>query len=145
MKTIKSVLIVVFGLTMMNVNSQDLNSKQLEKELNKVEVLTLEEQWDIQVWFSREVEKMNLSEEESSLYSSNLLLYTSKMKRLDDYDKDYTYEEILLEMDKLIERLNNKVESFLSSDSFEQHLKTMDTLHDYILKKMQNEEYLVQL
>ena len=145
MKTTKSVLIILLGLTVINVNSQDLSPKQLEKQKNRVQILTLEEQWDTQIWYFQEVEKMNLSEEESEQYSSNLLLYMSKMKRLDDLDKDYTYEEILVEMDKLYEKLNTKVKSFLSPDSYDQHLKTISTLQEYILGKMQREEYLVQL
>ena len=145
MKTIKTILIIVFGLTVVNVSSQDLSPEQLEMQKNRVQILTLEEQWDTQIWYFQEVEKMNLSEEESEEYSSNLLLYMSKIKRLDDLDKDYNYEEVLIEMNKLIKKLNTKVKSFLSQDSYDQHLKTINTLHDYILGKMQREEYLVKL
>ncbi|WP_353780005.1 hypothetical protein [Winogradskyella sp. 3972H.M.0a.05] len=142
MKTLKSLLVIVCGLTMMNVNSQDFTQKQLEIQKNKVEILTMEEQWDIQIWFFQEVEKMNLSEEESTQYSSTLLMYTSRMKRLDDLDKDYTYEEILVEMESLFNKMNSRVSTFLSDESYEQHLETMETLHTYILKKMQREDYL---
>lgn len=145
MKTIKSLLVLIIGLTVMNVNSQNLTSKQLEKKSNKVEILTLEEQWDIQLIYFQEVEKMNLTEEEFNQYSSTLLMYTSKMMRLDDLDQDYTYQEIVKEMDTYLGKINTSVSTFLSKESYDQHLKIMDILHGYIKVKMQRPEYLQKL
>lgn len=87
MKTIKSLLAALLVLTVVGVNAQSLSLKEQELENNETELFTDEEINDIQAWFYQEVQDMEMDEETLALYESNMLVYTSRMMRLDDKDK----------------------------------------------------------
>ncbi|WP_412986646.1 hypothetical protein [Pontimicrobium sp. IMCC45349] len=116
--------------------AQTLTPKQQEREKNKVEVLTMDERNDIQIWFNQEIKKMNLDEDKQEAYEAYYSLYTSRMMRLDDKDKGYTYDEIMVELDKLIDKLNKRMKTILSKKEYSMHLENTNTLFNYIKLKM---------
>ena len=113
MKIIKSLMATVLVLTTVNLSAQNLTAKQQLRENNEVELFTEKEKDEIQLWFNQEIESMNLDEQTLSAYESNLLVYTSKMMRLDDKDNDYTIEEIKSQLDNIVEKLNKKMVNIL--------------------------------
>ncbi|WP_412986644.1 hypothetical protein [Pontimicrobium sp. IMCC45349] len=145
MKTIKSLLVVTLMLTGVTINSQTLTPQQQERENNKVEILTNEEKWDIQVWFYQEIQKMNLDEETLNQYESYFSMYSSRMTRLDDKDKDYTYTEVIEKLDELVVQLNNKMKEILPQESYKIHEENVTVLMKYIKLKMEREDYLVKI
>lgn len=145
MKTIKSLLVITLMLTVLNINSQTLTPRQQEIQDNKVEILTNEERWDIQVWFYQEVQSMNLDKETLNKYESYFSMYSSKMTRLDDKDKDYTYEEVLENLDKLVVQLNDKMKEILPQESYEVHEDNVKVLMNYVKLKMEQSDYLIKI
>jgi hypothetical protein len=145
MKTIKSLIVVTLMLTGVTINSQTLTPQQQERENNKVEILTNEEKWDIQVWFYQEIQKMNLDEETLNQYESYFSMYSSRMTRLDDKDKDYTYTEVIEKLDELVVQLNNKMKEILPQESYKIHEENVTVLMKYIKLKMEREDYLVKI
>lgn len=145
MKTIKSLLVIALVFTFTNVNSQILSPRAQERENNEVNILSAEELWDLQLWFHQEVQKMNLDVVTQADYESNYLLYTSKMMRLDDKDKDYTYEEIVVKLDVYFNQLNNAMKDILTTEQFKIHEDNANILHNYVSLKMEKPEYLAKL
>ena len=137
MKTIKSALVVMSVLVFTNVNSQVLSAKAQERENNEIELLTEKEKREIQLWFYQEIQKMNMNEETLSEYESNLLVYTSKMMRLNDKDQDYTYDEIIEKLDILVIKLNNTMSKILSAENCKTHNRNTSGLIHYIKLKME--------
>ena len=70
----------------------------------------------------------NVTKETEEEYVNTLLAYIAKMARLVDKDKDYSKEEILGEIDKLIKRQNKAIKKILSKEEYEMHLATYDKL-----------------
>lgn len=71
---------------------------------------------------------MNLDEETEEEYTNLLINYIAKMGRLVDKDKDYSKEEILQKLDKLIAKQNKSVKKILSEEQYKMHLNTYDKL-----------------
>lgn len=137
MKTIKKLLVVSLIFTFVSVNSQTLSLKEQERENNEVEILTQEEKDEIQLWFHYEKERMNMSEEKLNEYDSNLLVYISKMMRLDDKDQDYTNDEIIVEYEKLTSEMNDKIKTILSEEQYEIHETNFKIVLNFIKLKFE--------
>jgi hypothetical protein len=110
------------------MKGQEMTQKQKEYEENKVEIFTLEERDNIQMWVQEEVEKMGLSEEEISEYNNILLYYLGKIRRFDDKDKGNSKEEILQKLDQLIIKQNADVKEVLNEEQYEMHLEFYDKM-----------------
>ncbi len=118
-------IILLFSIS---VNAQELTAKQKEYEKNKVEIFTVKERDNLQYWIQQEFAKMNLSEEKEDEYINILISFKAKIGRLVDKDKDYSKEEILQEIDKLISTQNKAVKNILSKEEYDMHLETYDKL-----------------
>lgn len=136
MKTIKSLLVGMLVLTVVSVNAQNLTLKEQERENNEVSLFTDAEKNDIQNWFYQEVQDMALDKETLAEYESNLLVYTSRMMRLDDKDKDYTKDEVLIEFELLLTELNHKMKSILPKEQLKTHEFNFGVLANYVEVKM---------
>ena len=121
-------VIMVFIASCLSMNGQEMTQKQKEYEKNKVEIFTLEERDNIQMWVQEEVEKMGLSEEEISEYNNILLYYLGKIRRFDDKDKGNSKEEILQKLDQLIIKQNEDVKEILSEEQYKMHLEFYDKM-----------------
>lgn len=139
MKTIKSLLATVLVLTTVSMSAQHLTAKQQLRENNEVELFTEREKVEIQLWFNQEIESMNLDEETLSAYESNLLVYTSKMMRLDDRDNDYTSEEIKSQFDDIVVKLNKKMVNILNEEQYEIHELNFKILTNYVKVRLDHD------
>ena len=139
MKIIKSLMATVLVLSTVNLSAQNLTAKQQLRENNEVELFTEKEKVEIQLWFNQEIESMNLDEQTRSAYESNLLVYTSKMMRLDDKDNDYTSEEIKNKFDDIVEELNKKMVKLLKNEQYEIHEFNFKILTNYVKVRLDTE------
>ncbi|TXG39242.1 hypothetical protein [Seonamhaeicola maritimus] len=137
MRTIKLLLLTMSIFTVVTVNSQTLSQKEQQREDNEIELLTEEERTEIQFWFHAELQKMKMNEETLADYESNLLVYTSRMKRINDKDKDYTQEEMINRLDGIVSNLNDKMNNILSKEQYEIHEFNFKILTNYIKIRMQ--------
>lgn len=137
MKTINTLLLIMSVIVTLNVNSQTLTQKEQLRENNEVELLTHKERSEIQMWFHQEVQKMNMTAEKFNEYESNLLVYTSKMMRLNDLDKDFTLDEINNKFDALLLELNSKMNEILNEAEYEIHEQNFKFLSNYVKLRLE--------
>jgi len=121
-------VLMVFIASCLSMTGQEMTQKQKAYEENKVEIFTLEERDNIQMWVQEEVEKMGLSEEEISEYNNILLYYLGKIRRFDDKDKGNSKEQILQKLDQLIIKQNADVKEILSEEQYKMHLEFYDKM-----------------
>lgn len=145
MKTIQTLLGITLMLTGVFVNSQTLSPRAQERQNNKVEILTLEERWDLQIWFYQEVQKMDLDQETLEDYESNFLMYSSRMMRLDDKDQNNTPEEVLDKLDQLVNQMNNTMKSILPLESYKMHEENVGVLINYVKLKMEQQVSMTKI
>ncbi|WP_299525659.1 hypothetical protein [Winogradskyella sp.] len=126
MKTIQLIFVPIFALTCTSVIGQ--SQKQLEREKNKVEIFSVEERANLQLLFYDKTKVMNLTEKVEEEYYRYLLHYVYDMHRLNDRDKDYTKEEIKEELEKLIVKMNAKIEPILTEQQFEVHVNNWNDM-----------------
>jgi len=131
-------IILLFSIS---INAQELTAKQKEYEKNKVEIFTVKERDNLQYWMQQEFAKMNLSEEKEDEYINILISFKAKIGRLVDKDKDYSKEEILQEIDKLIRRQNKAVKNILSKEEYDMHLETYNKLMLSIKNRIAETEF----
>jgi hypothetical protein len=98
-----------------------ITAQELSKEERKVEIFSSEEKDNLQLWFQDEVQRMDLSEEKMSQYSSIIVYYVAKISRLDDKDKDYSPERFKKELNSLLARQDKDLEDLLTPEQFEIH------------------------
>ncbi|WP_136480267.1 hypothetical protein [Cognatitamlana onchidii] len=132
MKTIKTLLATVIVFTSVGVSAQNFTKKEFNREINEVELFTSKERDEIQIWFNQEVENMNMSKETLEAYESNLLIYTSRMMRLNDKDQGYTKDDIKMHVDEIVETLNNKMAEILNQEQYRIHEINFKILTNYI-------------
>lgn len=145
MKTIKTLLVIIVMLSGVYSNSQTLSPREQERQNNEVEILTLEERWDLQIWFYQELQSMNLDQETLEEYESNFLMYSSRMMRLDDKDQDNTQEEVIEKLDELVEELNVTMKTILPQESYEIHEDNLKILINYVKLKMDRQVSLTKI
>ena len=122
-------VIMIFFASCLSMNGQEMTQKQKEYEENKVEIFTVQERDNTQMWVQEEeVGKMGLSEEVTNEYSNILLFYLGKIRRLDDKDMGNSKSEILEKMDQLIIKQNADVKEILNEEQYEMHLKFYDKM-----------------
>ena len=126
MGTFKFTFVLIFVFIFNTLMSQ--SQKQLERERNKVEVLTVEERANLQLLFYERTKAMNLSEDVEEEYYRYLLHYVYDMQRLDDKDKDFTDEEMKIELSKLVTKMNSRIEPILTDDQFKLHKKNWNNI-----------------
>ena len=134
-------VIVAFLASCLSMKGQEMTQKQKEYEENKVEIFTLEERDNIQMWVQEEVEKMGLSEEEINEYNNILLYYLGKLRRFDDKDKGNSKEEVLKKMDQLIIKQNADIKEILSEEQYEMHLEFYDKMILMMKNRIAETEY----
>jgi hypothetical protein len=115
---LKYLLVIVFVLTHVNVNSQ-----QPAINPNKVEIFTHQEKDNLQLWFHNEIKAMEFTEEELAQYYAVIFYYISKISRLDDKDKGYTNDEFKKELNKYLSLQEKELKELLSAERFEIHEK----------------------
>jgi len=126
MKTFKLIFVSIFVLTFNTVFGQ--SQKELEREKNKVEILTVEERANLQLQFYERTKAMNLTEDVEEEYYRYLLHYVYDMQRLNDKDKDFTDDEMKSELSKLVTKMNSRIEPILTEDQFKLHKKNWNDI-----------------
>jgi len=105
------------------------STKQIEREKNKIDTLyTYKEKENLQIMFNNEVAKMRLSESKSADYFNIITGYGFDMRRLDDLDKGYSSDEIKVELNKIINKMNTEVKDLLNKRQYIIHLESMNKL-----------------
>lgn len=140
-KQIFAVLAGICLLPLFNAKAQELTQKQQEYEENKVEIFSVKERDNVQLWSQEEVSKMGFSEEERSKYSNTILHYLSKMRRLDDKDMGYSKEEMIKEMDELVVKQNAELKEWLTEEQYKMHLEIYDEMILMIKNRIGETEY----
>ena len=138
MKTVKLIFILIFTLSFLQINAQ--SEKDQGKEDYKVRLFSDAEFANLHVWFYNEVQKMNLSENADDEYSSILSMHVFRMSRLNDKDKGYSKEEIILRFNQIFDKLNEDIKPVLNKDQFAQHLEIMNVFSRAVLNKLKLKE-----
>lgn len=138
MKTIKSILSIICVLTFINVNSQNVSQKQKQKERqeNKVKLFTTQEFSNMHLWVYNQSLEMRLSKEVDNEYGSIMSMYTSRISRLDDKDKDFTHTEIIEQLNILIIKLNTSIQPILMHQQYTKHLEIINVIKRSIVNKL---------
>jgi len=121
MKAIKLLFISIFALTFSSAIGQ--SQKELDREKNKVDMFSVDERANLQLLFYEKTKAMKLSEDVEEEYYRYLLHYVYDMQRLNDKDKDYTNEEMKQELEKLVVKMNTRIEPILTQEQFKMHKK----------------------
>ncbi|WP_034058777.1 hypothetical protein [Lacinutrix jangbogonensis] len=138
MKTIKSILSIIFILIFININAQ--SQKQLEREKNKVELFSMKEYANLHIWFESKVDDMKMTKEVDDQYYSILSMYTGRMSRLNDKDKNFSKNEITEKFNALVVNLNDGVKPILNVEQNDKHSEIMKTVSRAILNKLNIKE-----
>ena len=109
-------LLLSFLFTFSTIQSQELN-----KEERKVQIFTPDEKDNLQMWFHKEIHRMEFTEEELDNYYAIIFYYISKISRLDDLDKGFTKEEFKEELNKFIAKQNVDLQEMLSEERYTLH------------------------
>ncbi len=142
MKTKCIFLFISFFLaSFLNSNAQSLTQKQLEYEKNKVQIFTVKERDNLQIWFNEKVKLMNLSEAKEEEYNNILIFYLVKMGRLDDKDMGNSKEEILQKLDELLLKQEGEIKAILSKEEYEIHLKNYSKMLKSIRNRISETDY----
>ena len=138
MKTIKTFITIIFIFTIYNVNSQSQKITELEK--NRVRLFSMEEFFNLSLWFYNELNEMKLTEDLENKYTSIFAMYTTRMSRLDDTDKGFTKEEIITKFKDLEGNLNNDINKILNQEQYSKHSEIMKVLSRAVLNKLEVKE-----
>ena len=92
------------------------------------------------MWFYKEVQKMNLSENADNEYSRIINHHMVKMARLDDKDVDYPKTEIIKKFNVMFDEMNAEMKPVLNKEQFDQHLEIITVLSRAILNKLEAKE-----
>lgn len=114
-------ILLTLGMTLTNLNAQEYTKAE-----RKVQIFTPEEKDNLQMWFHREIHKMDFTEEELDQYYAVIFYYIAKISRLDDLDKGYTEEEFKVELNKLLEKQDNDLKEMLTEERFKVHKEAFD-------------------
>lgn len=101
----------------------NLNAQEYTKAERKVQIFTPAEKDNLQMWFHREIHKMDFSEEELDQYYAVIFYYVAKISRLDDLDKGYTKEEFKVELNKLLAKQEVDLKEMLTKKRYNLHTK----------------------
>ncbi|MCX7548573.1 hypothetical protein OS188_11490 [Xanthomarina sp. F1114] len=120
MNYILTVFIAVFFIgTNFSFAQNEMSGKQMKRQATKVDtVFTVEERSKIDIWFNNRVNEMNLSDEVREEYDTTVFTYVYEMSRLNDKDKNYSVDEMHVEFDKLVDKMNADVKQILTKDQY---------------------------
>ncbi len=111
-------------------------SQEYSKKDRKVTIFTSEEKDNLQMWFNSEVdERMKMTPEEKDEYNSILVYYIVKMGRLDDKDKDFTKEELKIEVEKLLAKQDAELKLTLTAEQYAVHQEIFGELMESVYKR----------
>ncbi len=99
----------------------NLNAQEYTKAERKVQIFTPDEKDNLQMWFHREIYKMEFTEEELDEYYAVIFYYVSKISRLDDLDKGYTEEEFKVELNKYLKKQETDLKEMLTEKRYNIH------------------------
>jgi len=141
MKSKHLLCISFFLFSFVHIIAQNLTQKQLEYEKNKVQIFTVKERDNLQIWFNEKVKLMNLSEAKEEKYNNILIFYLVKMGRLDDKDMGNSKEEILQKLDELLLKQDKEIKAILSKEEYEIHLKNYSKMLKSIRNRISETDY----
>lgn len=104
----------------------NLNAQEYTKAERKVQIFTPDEKDNLQMWFHREIYKMEFTEEELDEYYAVIFYYVSKISRLDDLDKGYTKEEFKVELNKFLVKQDVDLKEMLTEERYNLHNEIYD-------------------
>tara|TARA_R100001369_G_scaffold26021_1_gene47140 strand:- start:138 stop:563 length:426 start_codon:yes stop_codon:yes gene_type:complete len=134
MKHLKLLLTILFLSLYANSYGQQ-SQKQIDLEKNKVQIFSDEERANLQLHFYDKTKEMNLSAAVEEDYYRLLLHYVYDMQRLNDKDKDFTNEEVKLELEKLVTKMNSKIQPVLTGAHYQTHLNNFNDLLKSIYRR----------
>ena len=134
MKRLQFITTIILLSLFTNIYGQK-SQKEIDKKNNKVELFSDEENANLQLYFYDKTQEMNLSEKVEEEYYRILLHYTFDMQRLDDKDKDFTKEETKIELDKLVEKMNSKIQPVLTEQQYKMHLSNFNDILKSVYKR----------
>ena len=136
MKYTKLLFSIIFIFSVSQINAQTTKEITQERINNKVKLFSDEEFANLQSWYYEEVQKMEMTQDVETKYTSVLNMHLSKMSRLDDKDKGYSKDEQIEKFNASMNKLNADMKSILNEKQYKQHLSIMETASDAILKKL---------
>ena len=76
-----------------------------------------------------------MTPEEKDEYNSILVYYIVKMGRLDDKDKDFTKEELKIEVEKLLAKQDAELKLTLTAEQYAVHQEIFGELMESVYKR----------
>ncbi len=134
MKHLKLLLTILF-LSLYVTSYGQKSQKQIDREKNNVDIFTSDERANLQLHFYDKTKEMDLSEALEEEYYRLILHYVYDMARLDDKDKDFTNDEIKVEFEKLVTKMNSKIQKILTEDLYQKHLSNFNDLLESIYRR----------
>jgi hypothetical protein len=134
MKHFKLLLTILFLSLYVNSYGQK-SQKEIDLEKNKVQIFSAEERANLQLHFYDKTQEMNLPEDVEEDYYRLVLHYIYDMQRLNDKDKDFTDAEVKLELEKLVTKMNSKIELVLTKEKYHMHLNNFNDLLKSIYRR----------
>ena len=115
LKNYLCIALVMFSLTIQSQEAKD------EKKNNKVQIFTAEEKDNLQMWFHKEIKKMNLTELEQEEYIHILNYYIYKIGRLDDKDQFESMEYFKVRLNEYLAKQDAELIEILNQEQFQIH------------------------
>ncbi len=134
MKHLKLLLIILFLSLYVNSYGQK-SQKQIDREKNRVEIFSDQERANLQLHFYDKTQEMNLSEDVEEEYYRLLLHYVYDIQRLDDKDMALTDDEIKVELEKIVPKMNSKIKPVLSEADYQTHLNNFNDILKSIYRR----------
>ncbi len=127
MKHIKLLFTILF-LSLYVSSYGQKSQKEIDLEKNKVQIFSDEERANLQLHFYDKTKEMNLSEDVEEEYVRLLLHYVYDIQRLNDKDKDFTDAEVKLELEKIVTKMNTKIQPVLTEAHYQMHLNNFNDI-----------------
>ncbi len=124
----KIILTVFALLSFASLNAQTQKEKLEERQKNKVEIFTSDENDNLQFFVDEQVEKMKLSEDLRDDYYMILGYHTNKMGRLDDKDAQLSEKEVKNKFQAMIQKLDKDMKEILTEDQFNIHQESFSKI-----------------
>lgn len=134
MKHLKLLLTLLFLSLYVNSYGQK-SQKEIELENNKVQIFSDEERANLQLHFYDKTQEMNLSDAVEEEYYRLVLHYVYDIQRLNDKDKDFTDDEVKVELEKLVTKMNTKVQPVLTEENYQMHLNNFNDVLKSIYRR----------
>lgn len=134
MKHFKLLLTILLFTLYANSYGQK-SQKEIDLEKNKVQIFSAEERANLQLHFYDKTQEMNLPEDVEEDYYRLVLHYIYDMQRLNDKDKDFTDAEVKVELEKLVTKMNSKIELVLTKEKYQMHLNNFNDLLKSIYRR----------